>query len=115
MSVNIITNTSTLLSETVTTSMVITRTVNADCSVYYTATILYGTHTFAVDANNNLTSVISLNQDPGIIGMDATAVGALFQTALLKTDSTPTCLGEVMADLMDAQIAIALGISTKTT
>ena len=113
MSVNIITQTSTLLSETVATSLVITRTVNPDCSATYTCTLQFGTHTFSVDANSNPTGIISLNQNPGVMGLGAEATGAIFMTPV-TFNGTPTVLGEVLANMMDAQITSFLGLTGAT-
>ena len=103
MSVNVTTETTTLMSETVATNLILTRTVAADASATYTATLQYATHSFVVGADGKPVSVVSLNQNPGSIGMGIEETGAVFMTPITY-NGTETVLGEVLAEMMDAKI-----------
>ena len=103
MAVNSTTQTTSLLTETVTTSLTISRSVNPDATPVYSGTLQFGTHSFLVDADGKPTSVISLNQNSGAIGLGAEEMGAIFMTPVTYNGNA-TVLGEVLAELMDAKI-----------
>lgn len=110
MSVNIISQATTLLSEVVATSLTITRTINPDCSPSYTSSLQFGTHTFAADANGTPISIISIGQNPGSIGLGPQQTEEIFMTPITY-NGTSTVLGELLATIMDARISDFLGLN----
>ena len=104
MSINVNFDTAKIQSETVATGLIITRNVNQDASVFYTATLQAGTHSFIVDENNVPVKVLVLNQNSISIGLSPEEAGIFFMTPLKNMDGTDTCLGIILARLMDDKI-----------
>jgi hypothetical protein len=108
MAVNIETNTVKIQNQTVATDLVITRTVKDDGTPEYTGTLQYATHSFYVDDNGNITGVLSLNQSRGNVIITPDKANTIFATQLVDASGKSTCLGEVLADMMDKEIQEAI-------
>jgi len=102
MSINFTTDNLALAQETVATKLDIFRNVApSTCNASYSAILRYATHFFEVDKDGKPTRLVALSQQEGCVQIAGSEMEEFFATPLKNVDGSDTCLGIVLARLMD--------------